>query len=137
MLVSFNRITKKFHIMRKLSHLVGCGLDFHYRMARNQFRLMMLVSGVPRVLFGNTIRSICGSRSTRFFDRIFDLLPQNLQGGRRMIHSSLTEGNDDSEIKKLYDFLKNIRPNILTHLSKSSGCFKVLNKFEAKMMIST
>lgn len=127
------RISNKFKIMRKLAHLVGCGLDCHFRMAHDKFKLMMLVRGVPRALFGSTITVMPDVSNIRklatagglveagqliFFDKILDLVPQHLEGARRILQQSLIVGIENDVINKLYDFLKNIRQAILTHLSK-------------------
>lgn len=131
--VMAKRIENKFKIMQKLAHLIGCGLDCHFRMAHSEFKLLMLVRGAPRILFGTTVSVVPDLANIRkfatagqvieaaqatFFESILQLVPRNLNAVESTLKISIFEGTEDVAVLKLYDFLKNIRETVLTYISK-------------------
>ncbi|EFP01527.1 hypothetical protein CRE_23891 [Caenorhabditis remanei] len=127
------RIEKKFKIMQKLAHLIGCGLDCHFRLAHSEFKLLMMVRGAPRVLFGSAVSVVPDPTNIRkyatagqfiedaqatFFESILQLMPRNLESIETTLKVSLFEGTQDMGVSKLYDFLRNIRQTVLTYVSK-------------------
>uniref|UniRef100_A0A8R1HQI0 Uncharacterized protein n=1 Tax=Caenorhabditis japonica TaxID=281687 RepID=A0A8R1HQI0_CAEJA len=130
--VMASRIEKKFHIMRRLAHNVGCGLDCHFRLVGSRFLLLMLVRGVPRVVFGSSITVVPDLTDMRklatpgdlveygqraFFESILRIFPQSIKNGKNYLTADFIKGDEKPRMQKFYEFLRTIRGHVLTHIA--------------------
>ncbi|CAI2303482.1 unnamed protein product [Caenorhabditis sp. 36 PRJEB53466] len=126
------RITNKFKIMQKMAHLVGCGLDCHFRIVEDRFLLFMMVRGAPKIVFGATVTVIPDLTNIRqltangdfvelgqakFFESILALFPSSLKGGRDVLRIPLLIGAENEMVYKFYEFLRTIRESVLLHIA--------------------